>query len=417
MYGVTESPARAAEKTIVLHPRNEKRSAAVAEEPRNQLEYIEQSRQAHSYSKGVSQAVRPGALLHAGRRKGQSGRPAGGVVHRAHGSAPPLRLRHRADGGVRPRAADRGRGGGRAVGGNLRHAEGNLLHGRDPARRVVHAPEQLGQEGRGAVDGVRAAQHGLRDDQGLRLRHPPGRAGHPAGPWRGRTARPDGEVPGERARGRGGLPYRQAGRRGQDVHGDQAAQPPHGQVPADPEAARGQSALPQEPAGAVPADGLRALLRQAAGVRSHARSADRRADPRRLRAFAPGQDRAAHLGRRTRARVRRLQGGGRSGRGAAFLVHPQSLRPHLERGHSAPRSDGALHSRLFRHRLAGQPDQVHREDDRGNGLERDALLHLHRLPVRRRARRALPGPLPQERGAELRSWRAAGKWARRRGSC
>ena len=53
MHGITESPARAAEKTIVLHPRNEKRSTAIAEEPNNQLEYIEQSRQAHSYSKGV----------------------------------------------------------------------------------------------------------------------------------------------------------------------------------------------------------------------------------------------------------------------------------------------------------------------------------------------------------------------------
>jgi benzoyl-CoA reductase/2-hydroxyglutaryl-CoA dehydratase subunit BcrC/BadD/HgdB len=52
MYGVTESPVQAEAKKIVLHPRNEK-MAALAEEPRNQLEYIEQSRQAHGYSKGV----------------------------------------------------------------------------------------------------------------------------------------------------------------------------------------------------------------------------------------------------------------------------------------------------------------------------------------------------------------------------
>ena len=121
----------------------------------------------------------------------------------------------------------------------------------------------------------------------------------------------------------------------------------------------------------------------------------------RLRAFSLGQDRAAHLGRRARARIWRLQGGGRLGWRASLVVHPEPLRPDLERGHSAPRSHGALHPRLLRHRLAGQPDQVHREDDRGNRFERDVLLHVHRLPLRRHARRALPQSLPPEGRAEL----------------
>ena len=46
MYGVTETPVRE-QKTIVLQPRAEKAAAVPADEPRNQLEYVEQSRQAH----------------------------------------------------------------------------------------------------------------------------------------------------------------------------------------------------------------------------------------------------------------------------------------------------------------------------------------------------------------------------------
>jgi benzoyl-CoA reductase/2-hydroxyglutaryl-CoA dehydratase subunit BcrC/BadD/HgdB len=53
MCGVTEAPVRAEPKAILVHPRKTEPVAVPAGEPRNQLEYIEQSRQAHSYSKAV----------------------------------------------------------------------------------------------------------------------------------------------------------------------------------------------------------------------------------------------------------------------------------------------------------------------------------------------------------------------------
>jgi benzoyl-CoA reductase/2-hydroxyglutaryl-CoA dehydratase subunit BcrC/BadD/HgdB len=76
MCGVTESPVRAAEKTIVIHPRSQG-APAIAEEPRNQLEYIEQSRQVHSYSKGVSKLFDMALSYMPDAEKGnREGRPA-----------------------------------------------------------------------------------------------------------------------------------------------------------------------------------------------------------------------------------------------------------------------------------------------------------------------------------------------------
>ena len=76
MCGVTETPVRTAARTIALHPRTE-RSAPLAEEPRNQLEYIEQSKKAHSYSKGVSTLYDLALSYLPDAEKGnQEGRPA-----------------------------------------------------------------------------------------------------------------------------------------------------------------------------------------------------------------------------------------------------------------------------------------------------------------------------------------------------
>jgi benzoyl-CoA reductase/2-hydroxyglutaryl-CoA dehydratase subunit BcrC/BadD/HgdB len=76
MHGVTETPVRE-QKTIVLQPRAGKAAAVPADEPRNQLEYIEQSRQAHGYSKGVSKLFDMALTYMADAEKGnQDGRPA-----------------------------------------------------------------------------------------------------------------------------------------------------------------------------------------------------------------------------------------------------------------------------------------------------------------------------------------------------
>jgi benzoyl-CoA reductase/2-hydroxyglutaryl-CoA dehydratase subunit BcrC/BadD/HgdB len=54
MCGVTETPVRVEPKPILVHPRSETTASAVpVGEPRNQIEYIEHSKQAHSYSKAV----------------------------------------------------------------------------------------------------------------------------------------------------------------------------------------------------------------------------------------------------------------------------------------------------------------------------------------------------------------------------